>query len=389
MAKRRRKSFIGRAFRWLVLVAIVAVIALWWLAVGGGGHGPVERVHVPTGASFAQVTDSLAAHGIIKAPFFFQVLGHLTGVSGHVRPGTYGFRRGSGWLSVLEKLRAGRVLTVKVVIPEGWTLPRIAIRLARVSPFPEENILALLKDPQTTRRFGVPGPTMEGYLYPATYSWPADIPLDTMLWTMVRRYQRVWTAARRARADSLGMSERDAVTLASIVQAEAKIRREMPIIAGVYRNRLRIGMPLQADPTVQYALRVRKDRLLIADIQSVASDPYNTYTHKGLPPGPIGCPDEQALDAALYPAAVDYLYFVARPDGTDIFSRSLADHNRAKAQARALVAAESAAVAAAGAAPPPPTSSAAVTPPVDPQPKPIPVRGSGRTGAAPRRHHRR
>ncbi len=383
--RRRRPPRVRRMLRGLVWAAGLAALAGWWIACGGVGQGPLERVHVPEGASFTQVADTLAAHEIIKAPFLFQVVAYLTGAAGHVRPGTYGFQRGAGWLSILGELRAGRVLTVKLVVPEGWTLPRIAARLARVTPFPEENILALLKDPQTTRRFGVPGPTMEGYLYPATYSWPADTPLDSMLWSMVHRYERVWTPARRARADSLGMNAREAVTLASIVQAEAKIPKDMPIIAGVYRNRLRIGMPLQADPTVQYALRVRKDRLLYADIQSVANDPYNTYTHKGLPPGPIGCPDEQALDAALYAADVDYLYFVARPDGTDIFSRTLAQHNRAKAQVRALVAAESAAAAAEGAAPPV-TSSAGVT---TAAPASGTARAATRGGGAPLRHRKR
>ena len=192
---------------------------------------------------------------------------------------------------------------------------------------------------------------MEGYLYPATYSWPLGTPLDTMIATLVRRYERSWTPERLARAKDAGMTVRDVVTLASIVQAEAKLPSDMPIISAVYHNRLRIGMPLQADPTVQYVLRQRKDRLLYNDISAVAADPYNTYTHKGLPPGPIGNPSEPAIDAALAPASAPYLYFVSRPDGSNIFSRSLAEHNRAKQQVRMLIQAESSAAAAAGETP--------------------------------------
>ena len=130
------------------------------------------------------------------------------------------------------------------------------------------------------------------------------------------------------------MTEQELTTLASIVQAEALQVDEMPMISGVYHNRLRIGYLLQADPTVQYALGERRSRLLFADIDSVGDHPYNTYTQPGLPPGPIGAPGEAALEAALYPADVDYLYFVARPDGRHIFTSNLDDHNRARIEAR-------------------------------------------------------
>ncbi len=352
------------------MLAVVAV-AGWWLGCRGAGHGPLARVRIPDGASFGQVTDSLAAHDIVRVPLLFQLYAHLTGASRHVKPGTYGFREGTGWDRVLRDLAEGRVLTARLVVPEGFRLSQIAPRLARLTGLPEDSILRVLDNPETARRFRVPGPTLEGYLFPATYSWPVDAPLDTMLATMVRRYRRVWTPERRARADSLGLSERDALTLASIVQAEARVLADMPAISGVYHNRLRIGMALQADPTVQYALGDhRHDRLLTVDIRSVAADPYNTYTHKGLPPGPIGSPGEAALAAALAPADVNYLYFVARPDGTDIFSSTLAQHNRAKAQVRALIAAESAAAARGERTMPDDAAESSATPAVSPAPPP-------------------
>jgi len=346
--RRRRSRGAGTLGRRLLLLA-AAGLGTWWLGCRGSGHGAVARVHIPERASFAQVTDSLAAHGIVRAPPLFHVYAILTGASRHVKPGTYGFRRGTGWNVVLRDLDEGRVLTARLVVPEGWRLSQIAPRLATLADMPAESIVALLRTQATVAHFRVPGPTMEGYLYPATYTWAIDTPLDSMISSMVRRYRRVWTTSRRAAADSLHMSERDVVTLASIVQAEARVTSEMPVIASVYLNRLRIGMPLQADPTVQYVLPQRHDRLLYADIAGVKGDPYNTYAHKGLPPGPIGSPSDQAIDATLHAARTDYLYFVARPEGTSIFSRSLAQHNRAKAQVRALVRAESLAAQPAGA----------------------------------------
>ncbi|HEX6941017.1 MAG TPA: endolytic transglycosylase MltG [Longimicrobiales bacterium] len=313
---------------------VLAAVLLPAVAACGDGSGEIVRVRVPSGATFSQVADSLESKGILRAPTLFRVYARITGADRNIKPGTYGFRRGTGWKRVLDDLHAGRVLTMRFVIPEGWDLRKIAPRLAVLTSLPEDSVLAALLDPAAAARFGVPGPTLEGYLYPATYIFPVDRPLDSILARLTGEYKKRWTPARQARADSIGMTEREVVTLASIVEKEAKVREEMPLIAAVYHNRLRIGYPLQADPTVQYALGEHQTRLLYDHINSVADNPYNTYHHAGLPPGPIASPSEQALDAALYPADVKYLYFVARPDGRHVFTRSLAEHNRAKAAVR-------------------------------------------------------
>ena len=151
---------------------------------------------------------------------------------------------------------------------------------------------------------------------------------------MAERYRDWWTPDRRARLDSLGMSERELVTLASIIQAEARQVEEMPRISSVYHNRLDRGWLLQADPTVLYALGGPRERLLYAAIDSVQDNPYNTYTQPGLPPGPIGAPGALALEAALHPADEPFMFFVARPDGSHVFTQTLAEHNRAKAESR-------------------------------------------------------
>jgi UPF0755 protein len=315
------------------LVALCALAALA-AACGGEGEGEPVRLNIPAGASFHQVVDTLDAHDIVRAAPLFRLYGRAQGAAGRIRPGTYAFRRHTGWDVVLDALVSGRVLTARVVVPEGADVASIAPRIAAVTGHDADSIRAVMLDTASASRFGVPGPNLEGYLYPATYTFPLSVPFDTMVAHMVAAYRRVWTDERRARADSLGMTEREVVTLASIVEKEARVRTEMPTISGVFHNRLRIGMPLQADPTVQYARGTHEARLLYAHIESVAENPYNTYTHRGLPPGPIGSPSALGIDATLAPADVDYLYFVARPDGSHVFTRTLAEHNRARVASR-------------------------------------------------------
>jgi UPF0755 protein len=317
--------------RWLLAAAI---------AIGAGcgessaGVGEPVRVRVPPGAAFAQVADSLAAKDIIGSPRLFRLYARVSGQATQIKPGTYEFRRDSGWRHVLDDLVAGAIITERLVIPEGLRLDEIAERIAALTEIDGDSLIAALHDTSLVSQYGVPGPTLEGYLYPATYSFPVDAEAEVVIEHLIDTYRRVWTDDRRRMADSIGMTERQVVTLASIIEKEAVRPDEMPVISAVYHNRLRIGMPLQADPTVQYALGGHRERLLYADIDRVADHPYNTYTQPGLPPGPIASPAERAIDAALAPADVDFLYFVARPDGSHVFSRTLAEHNRARVEIR-------------------------------------------------------
>ena len=318
--------------------AAMPLLAVAIAACGGMDEGAGEkvRVHVPRGASMSQVADSLAAHDLINSAFAFRVYARVKRVAGSMKAGTYEFREGVGWDRILDDIANGRVINDRLVIPEGWDIRRIAPMLAEVSGMSADSVEAMLFDSAMVARLGVPGPTLEGYLFPATYTFPVNAPLDTLVAQIVARYREVWTPERRARADSIGLSEREVVTLASIVEAEARRREELRLISAVYHNRLRRNYPLQADPTVQYALGERQARLLYAHIDSSADNPYNTYRRPGLPPGPIGSPGEAAIDAALNPDTVSHFFFVARPDGSHIFTRTFAEHQRAVAQARRL-----------------------------------------------------
>lgn len=278
--------------------------------------------------------DALHASGLIRQTGLLRVYGRWKRIDREIRAGTYRFQPGTGWRRILDDLTAGRVTTEAVTIPEGFTLDQIAPRIAAVTGDAPERVAALLADSLDATDWEVPGPGLEGYLFPDTYRFAPGVPLGTVVSSLTGRYRSVWSDAWRARLDSLGMSEGEVVTLASIIQAEARVASEMPIISAVYHNRLRRGMPLQADPTVLYALGGHRPRLLYAAMDSVANHPYNTYTRSGLPPGPIGAPGEAAIRAALFPADTTVLFFVARVDGSHVFSRTLAEHNRAVAEYR-------------------------------------------------------
>jgi UPF0755 protein len=310
--------------------AALSLVAAALAACGGDPTGEPMRVTVPARAGLSTVADSLEARGIVGSETSFKLYARMKGAAGKLKPGVYEFRRGEAYADVVGKLVRGDVVKVRVAIPEGWSVAQIADRIAAASGIPGDSVRRVLEAPGAAKRFGVPGPTLEGYLYPATYVFPLGTDVGRMAGAMVKRYRDAWTPEMRERARALGMDEREVVTLASIVEKEAKVWTERPAIAAVYHNRLRRRMRLQADPTVQYALGAHQARLLYAQIDAVADNPYNTYRHAGLPPGPIASPSAGALRATLNPDPHDYLYFVARPNGTHVFTRTLAEHNRAK-----------------------------------------------------------
>ncbi len=326
---------------WCTVVkgALLSAVLLLAACGGSGGGGEPVRFSVPQGSGFGAVTDTLASRGLVEWPTIFRLYARFKGAERSVKPGVYEVDSGVAWADLLDTLVRGDVLQATVVVPEGWTLAQIAPRIAAATDEPADSLLEALLSEEAAERYGAPGPTLEGYLYPATYLFPVGATADQVVRGMVERYRNVWTPDRQALADSLGLSEREVVTLASIVEKEARSWGERDTIAAVFHNRLRIDMPLQADPTVQYALGAHQTRLLYAHIDSVADHPYNTYRRRGLPPGPIASPSTGAIDATLAPVDVPFLYFVARPDGTHIFTRSLAEHNAARREVSRLQAA--------------------------------------------------
>jgi len=319
-----------------LLTALVAVGACD--SGSSKGDDPVEEteVVVPSGATALQVGEALRSAGLVRYPRAFALTARVMGVEESLKAGRYRFARDASYFAMLEQLERGSVETVTLTIPEGFTLRQIGARIAEFTGDSPDSVRRLMADSAFVAELKVPGPTLEGYVFPDTYRFAEDLPARSVVLALVDRYHEFWTLERRAKLKSLGLSERELVTLASIVEKEARVAEERPVIAGVYWNRIQRGMLLQADPTVQYALGGEpRERLLYADIDSVAGHPYNTYTQPGLPPGPIASPGEAALDASLSPADVPYLYFVARPDGSHEFTRTNREHINAKNRIRA------------------------------------------------------
>jgi UPF0755 protein len=312
----------------------IALVLL--VACAPDGSAPVERVTIPPGTSLGQVAESLAAHQVIESRRWFRTLARLRGVERSVKAGVYEFRRGSGAWRALGALNRGAVVAIRFTAPEGLTLWDLADLAEDQLGVPADSILVAATDTSLARVLGMPGESLEGYLLPETYLISAGSSSREVVGMMVREFLRQWPPAWDSRLDTLHLSRRALLSLAAIVEAESRHEDERAIIAGVYWNRLRLGMPLQADPTVQYAIEARtgerKPRLYYKDL--AIPSPYNTYLHAGLPPGPINSPGIASMRAALYPDSVPFLYFVAGMDGRHIFSRTLAEHARAVALAR-------------------------------------------------------
>ncbi len=330
--KRSTRAVLG------VLVVALLASAAWFATLpppGAPAADEVVEIVVPAGAGALSIGRQLHDEGLVRFPRLFALAARARGVEGSLKAGRYQFSGGAGWEEILDAMARGEVVTYPLTVPEGFTVRELAPRVAEATGTTADSVRRLAMDSAFVAESGVPGPTLEGYLFPETYRFAEGVDPATVLLEMTGRYQAYWTPERRARLDSLELDERGLVTLASIVEEEARIGEERPVIAGVYTNRLEIGMLLQADPTVQYALGEPRERLLYADIDRVADDPYNTYTHAGLPPGPISSPGAAALDAALYPADVPYLFFVAEPDGSHAFTRTAREHINAKNRIRA------------------------------------------------------
>ena len=314
-----------------LIVVAAAVVAAAMFGCRGSGTGNV-RVFVPRGATLRVAAESLEKAGVVNNATAFRLYGMLRGSDRSIRAGTYVFKRPVSWGEVLEDLRGGKALEHAITIPEGWSLIQIVPQLARVLEVPVDSVQAAVRDTALLHALDVPTPTLEGYLFPDTYVFPDGTTARAAVRVMVDRFQRVWQPEWNQRLQALAMSRHDAIALASIVEKEARLPEERPVIAAVYLNRLRTGMLLQADPTVQYAHGKHVARVLYKDLE--IDSPYNTYKYKGLPPGPIASPGRPAIVAALNPANVPYTYFVAYPDGHHVFTTNFAAHSVAVRNAR-------------------------------------------------------
>jgi UPF0755 protein len=267
---------------------------------------------------------------VIRSASGFKLLAWIRGDARRIKAGSYDFGGPATPARVLDRLVAGDVRRQRLTIPEGFSLREIAVRIEEEGIGKAETFLHLAHDLEFIASLGIASPSLEGYLYPDTYLFDSGTPEDRLIRTMVRQFENRLAPDLVEGAAKLGLDPNQLVTLASIIQKEAGTRDEMPLIAAVFHNRLRRNMPLQADPTVIYGIANFNGNITRKDL--LTTTPYNTYRIPGLPPGPIASPGEDALRAAAFPAKADYLFFVARGDGTHAFSKTLREHNSAVRQ---------------------------------------------------------
>lgn len=347
--KRAAKIVAGTVAVGLLAIGVLAwsILRYPWTAKGGGVEA---RIIVEKGMGLGKIARRLAEAGLIDRPSWFRFYANERGVAAEVKAGQYTFSSSMSPKQILDKLVEGvPVETVKVTIPEGKNIVQIAAILEQAGISPAEEVLKLARNGSFAKQLGVPGDTLEGYLFPDTYDVRRGTPAKQLLSRMVKRALAVYAevkAKHQTGFDALQrlykFGDREIVLMASLVEKETAQPAERPRIAGVFLNRLRLAsfVPhlLQTDPTIVYGCTVpleksaackrfegRIRRIHLED----KDNPYNTYTHEGLPPGPIANPGRAALEAVLKPDDTPYLYFVSKNDGTHYFSKTRAEHEAA------------------------------------------------------------
>lgn len=294
-----------------------------------GKNGEKVHVVIERGEGLGAVAEKLREEGIIRSSLLLRLYAMVRRGDTLVLPGHYLFERGMRYGEVLDLLAQGPNYQVRVTVPEGLTLRQTAEIYSSVLGFTAEDFLAECNSRlHPTPFIGDRDVTLEGFLFPKTYDLPPDATPGTVVETMLRQFEKEAAELDWGKAEKRGLTPYEVVIVASMIEKEAMLDDERPLVAAVIYNRLRLGMPLQIDATVQYALPRWKPRLSYQDLQ--VDSPYNTYRHKGLPPGPICSPGRSSLEAALDPASVDYLYYVATGDGGHFFTSDYGEFLEAK-----------------------------------------------------------
>ena len=325
LARLARQALAGTA-----MALAAALAAGLWLSQALGpvssDETPVD-VRIPEGATLDGIARELESAGVVRHAWAFGLLARWRSVGSELRAGEYALAPSAAATEILDDIVLGRVRTHRVVIPEGLTAVEIAGRLEETGLSDRSAFLAAVEDPALVSELGVEGETLEGYLYPETYQLARGLPADEVAAAMVSQFQIVWIEIAEAAAVR-GLSMKETVTLASIIEKETGSPQERPLIASVFHNRLERGMRLETDPTVIYGIPDFDGNLRRSHLED-RENPYNTYQIAGLPPGPIASPGGEALRAAVHPEKSEYLFFVSRNDGTHHFSRTYREHSAA------------------------------------------------------------
>lgn len=324
-----------RRLRPLWSLILVLVLAVAWL-VGDMLHfirTPASSepaavvVEVPVGTSVPALSELLHGQALVRSAGKFRWLVRFKGAARQIKAGEYQLSTGLRPGELLNKIIRGEVRLHQITFPEGYTLKQMAALLEPGKLVNAERFIAAATDPPFVRSLGIPATSLEGYLFPDTYRFARGLPVETVLRSFVTLFNQHFGPVQEEQAHKLGFTRHQVVILASVVEKETAAAEERPLIAGVFLNRLRRRIRLQSDPTVIYGLRNFDGNLTRAHLQK--DTPYNTYTRRGLPIGPICNPGAASIQAVLNPTSTPYLYFVAKKDGTHHFSTNLVEHNAA------------------------------------------------------------
>jgi peptidoglycan lytic transglycosylase G len=342
-------------------LGLLALLAIAAIGAGAGwldsqisrpyrGHRPEKVfVDIPRGASRWEIAGILRKDDVIRSRLAFTLFS-VWHFRRPIQAGEYYFDQPVNSRETFWKMAHGRIYIRTVLVPEGWTSFDIAEEIQDQGICDRDEFLAAARDTSFISNIAPQAHSLEGFLFPSTYEFTRHNSCEQVAKRMVENFRAVWESIKPANSQQLpdGLTPLQIVTLASLVERETPDAEERPLVAGVFYNRLRKGVPLQCDPTVQYALALEGRPVKDVKPRDLRVDsPYNTYTHTGLPPGPIANPGEASLRAALEPTTTDYLYFVANDEGGHAFARTLAEHNRNVARLRRRLNADAKAAAAA------------------------------------------
>ncbi|MBI4688765.1 MAG: endolytic transglycosylase MltG [Nitrospirae bacterium] len=309
----------------LLVLYIVYVTVEFIVPLPTGTETP--EIFIPLGATFKEAVEILAKERLIRDKNIFLLIGRLTGLHKKIRAGYYSISGTMSPLDVLLLLKNGQIIEYEITIVEGDSLLEIGEKLSGKNIVDEKTFMELAGDEDLLRSHNIAAPSIEGYIFPDTYKLPKGIEPENALDMMINSMREKFSEKLQRRAADIGFTEREVLTLASIIEKEAIINAERPVISAVYHNRLRKKMQLQADPTAIYGIKSSREKITASDLKR--KTPYNTYFIKGLPPGPIASPGIKSIVAALYPADVPYIYFVSNNDGTHQFSVTAEEHLKA------------------------------------------------------------
>ena len=286
------------------------------------------KISISKGSALIDVSNQLFDQRIIKNKKSFILAVKILGYEKDLPAGKFLIEEATTNYCIIKKIVNSVALSKKMTILEGWSINDIALELESKFSIKKDSFLKAVKSRRLLRNWKIDSNSFEGYLFPDTYLLPEDASPEDVINKMVSEYNKNISPAMRERMAEINLSENEVLTLASIIEGEAIFDSERPRISGVYHNRLKKRMRLQADPTIQYIIEDSPRRLLNKDLK--IKSPYNTYLNYGLPPGPINNPGIESIKAALYPEDVDFLFFVARGDGYHTFTRTEKEHNKAK-----------------------------------------------------------